>query len=72
MQVLAHITELMKYDTKNPAGSTTTSRPPYGPSSPTTTTVRPTEPHRPAIYAPSKPPGPDYYFANQKCKLRSK
>lgn len=70
MQVIAHLTELMKYDTK-PPGTGTTYRPQYG-SITTSTTIRPTTvPHRPGIYAPPKPPGPQYYFANQKCKIIS-
>lgn len=67
MQVLAHLTELMKFDTR-PTGSSTTSKP-QDVSLVTTTTIRPTAPHRPGIYAPSKPPGAEVYFANQKCKI---
>jgi hypothetical protein len=51
MQIIAHITELMKYDLKPPTGTTTT------------TTMRPTRPHKPGIYAPESPPGPEVYFA---------
>ncbi|CAH1111907.1 unnamed protein product [Psylliodes chrysocephalus] len=54
MQILAYLTEMMKYDLKP---STT---PSYGPT--TTSTMRPTPYHRPAIYAPLKPPGPEAYF----------
>ncbi|RZC32995.1 hypothetical protein BDFB_001338 [Asbolus verrucosus] len=53
MQIIAHITELMKYDLKPTTGPTTT----------TTTTMRPTKPHKPGIFAPESPPGPDSYFA---------
>ncbi|XP_076257109.1 ecdysone-inducible gene E3 [Rhynchophorus ferrugineus] len=48
MQIIAHDTELMKYVIKPPQGPTTT----------TSTTMRPTPPHKPGIYAPSKPLGP--------------
>lgn len=51
MQIIAHITELMKYDLKPTAGTTTT------------TTMRPTRPHRPGIFAPEAPLGPEAYFA---------
>ncbi|XP_063923963.1 uncharacterized protein LOC135138053 [Zophobas morio] len=51
MQIIAHITELMKYDLKPTTGTTTT------------TTMRPTRPHKPGIFAPETPPGPDVYFA---------
>ncbi|CAG9767642.1 unnamed protein product [Ceutorhynchus assimilis] len=43
MQIIAHDTELMKYVIKPPTGTTTTS----------TTTMRPTPAHSPAIFAPT-------------------
>lgn len=67
MQVLAHLTELMKYDTK-PSQGTTTSTPLYDYPTTSTSTIRPTVPHRPGIYAPPRPLGPEFYFANQRCK----
>lgn len=51
MQIIAHATELMKYDLR-PGGSTTT-----------TTTLRPTPSHKPGLYSPIKPLGPEVYFA---------
>ncbi|XP_074028781.1 ecdysone-inducible gene E3 [Leptinotarsa decemlineata] len=56
MQLLAYLTELMKYDLR-PSPTT----PSYGRPT-TTSTIRPTPSHRPAIYAPVKPPGPEAYF----------
>ncbi|EFA05023.2 uncharacterized protein ImpE3 isoform X2 [Tribolium castaneum] len=53
MQIIAHVTELMKFDLKPTSGSSTT----------TTTTMRPTRPHKPGIYAPEAPLGPEAYFA---------
>lgn len=50
MQVIAHVTDLMKYDLRpqtGPPTSTTTSRP------------RPTAPHRPGLFAPDRPLGPE-------------
>ncbi|KAG5895554.1 hypothetical protein JTB14_010697 [Gonioctena quinquepunctata] len=58
MQILAYLTELMKYDLRPPT------TPPYGPT--TTSTMRPTPSHRPAIFAPPKPPGPNAYFDSLK------
>ncbi|XP_072381124.1 uncharacterized protein ImpE3 [Diabrotica undecimpunctata] len=54
MQILAYLTEMMKYDLR-PSTS-----PPNGPT--TTSTVKPTQYHRPGVYAPLKPPGPDTYY----------
>lgn len=55
MQIIAHITDLMKYDLRPNTG---------GSSSPisTTTTPRPTSSHRPGLYAPDKPLGPETYY----------
>lgn len=52
MQVIAHVTDLMKYDLRPSTGQPTTT---------TTTTPRPTSPHRPGLFAPDKPPGPAAY-----------
>lgn len=52
MQVIAHVTDLMKYDLKPSIGQPTTT---------TTTTPRPTSPHRPGLFAPDKPLGPASY-----------
>lgn len=49
MQVIFYLTESMKYEIR-PASL-----------APTTTTVRPTPPHRPGNYAPEVPPGPYGY-----------
>lgn len=54
MQMMAYLTEMMKYDLRP------TTAPPYGPT--TTSTIKPTPYHRPGIYAPLKPPGPDAYY----------
>ncbi|XP_044763316.1 uncharacterized protein LOC123320178 [Coccinella septempunctata] len=54
MQVIAHLTESMKYDLKPPS---TTTPSPARPSD----TTKPTSTHRPGIYAPEVPPGPDSY-----------
>lgn len=51
MQVIAHLTELMKYEIRPVSGVTTT------------TTVPPTPSHKPGIYSPRNPPGPTAYFA---------
>lgn len=51
MQVIAHLTDLMKYDVKPVLTSSTT------------TTVRPTPHHRPGVYSPSNPLGPAVFFA---------
>ncbi|KAJ8971255.1 hypothetical protein NQ314_000796 [Rhamnusium bicolor] len=59
MQIMAHVTELMKYDLKP------TTSPPYGIGSSTTSTMRPTPSHRPGVYAPVKPPGPEEYFSQK-------
>lgn len=56
MQVIAHLTDLMKYDL----------RPQKQPS--TTTTLRPTPPHKPGLYAPERPLGAQYYFSNNNKK----
>ncbi|KAH1011894.1 hypothetical protein HUJ04_001167 [Dendroctonus ponderosae] len=57
MQIIAHDTELMKYVIKPPAGAAST----------TTTTLRPTPAHKPALFAPTEPLGPSAYFsANNK------
>ncbi|XP_018568998.1 uncharacterized protein LOC108909223 [Anoplophora glabripennis] len=61
MQVISHVTELMKYDLKP------TTNPPLGP---TTSTMRPTPPHRPGLYAPEKPPGPAAYYAQKGLSYR--
>lgn len=53
MQIMAHLTELMKYDLKPTATPITT----------TSTTIRPTPSHKPGIYAPEVPPGPEAYFS---------
>lgn len=53
MQIMAHLTELMKYDLKPTVGGIST-----------TTSVPPTPSHKPGIYAPDVPPGPDSYFNN--------
>lgn len=53
MQIMAHLTELMKYEV----------RPSQTPSNPWTTTQRPTSSHKPAIYAPEVPLGPEAYFS---------
>lgn len=53
MQVIAHLTDLMKYDLKPQKAPTTT------------TTLRPTPPHKPGLYAPDRPLGPQYYFGNR-------
>lgn len=53
MQVIAHLTDLMKYDLK-----------PQKPLS-TTTTIRPTPSHKPGLYAPQYPLGPNTYFNNK-------
>ncbi|CAG9861423.1 unnamed protein product [Phyllotreta striolata] len=58
MQILAYLTEMMKYDLRP------TTTPPYGPT--TTSTMRPTPYHRPGIYAPLKPPGPEAYQPAQR------
>lgn len=52
MQVIAHVTDLMKYDLRPSTGP---------PTKPTTTTPRPTSPHRPGLFAPDKPLGPENY-----------
>lgn len=54
MHVIFYLTDAMKYEIR-PISS--------GPSGPTSTTVRPTQPHKPGNYAPEKPPGPSAYFA---------
>ncbi|XP_057661617.1 uncharacterized protein LOC130897066 [Diorhabda carinulata] len=54
MQMMAYLTEMMKYDLKP------TTAPPYGPT--TTSTIKPTPFHRPGVYAPLRPPGPDSYY----------
>lgn len=54
MQIIAHLTESMKYDLR-PSSSTTPS-----PAKPTVTT-KPTSTHRPGVYAPEMPPGPESY-----------
>ncbi|XP_066144212.1 uncharacterized protein ImpE3 [Euwallacea fornicatus] len=59
MQVIAHDTELMKYVIK-PAQSTGS----------TTTTVRPTPSHNPAVFAPAAPPGPMEYFSKDNLDSR--
>ncbi|ENN72539.1 hypothetical protein YQE_10879, partial [Dendroctonus ponderosae] len=53
MQIIAHDTELMKYVIKPPAGAAST----------TTTTLRPTPAHKPALFAPTEPLGPSAYFS---------
>ncbi|XP_045467194.1 uncharacterized protein LOC123675747 [Harmonia axyridis] len=54
MQVIAHLTESMKYDLQPPASKpTTTSRP--------SEITKPTSTHRPGIYAPEMPPGAESY-----------
>lgn len=53
MQIIAHLTDLMKYDL----------RPDTQPSKPTSTTFRPTRPHSPGLYAPDKPLGPETFFS---------
>ncbi|XP_060533360.1 uncharacterized protein LOC132706194 [Cylas formicarius] len=53
MQVIAHLSELMKYEL-NPQPSTTTT---------STTTMRPTPSHKPGVYAPENPQA---YYANRK------
>ncbi|CAH0549231.1 unnamed protein product [Brassicogethes aeneus] len=54
MQIMAHLTELMKYDVK----------PNQNPGKPSySSTQRPTSTHKPAIYAPDIPPGPEAYFS---------
>lgn len=52
MQVIAHVTDLMKYDLKPNTGRPTTT---------TTTTPRPTPAHRPGLFAPDRPLGPTNY-----------
>lgn len=53
MQIIAHVTELLKYDLR-PGGSSIVT---------TTTTVRPTPSHKPGLYAPVRPLGPEVYFS---------
>ncbi|KAJ8981929.1 hypothetical protein NQ317_002099 [Molorchus minor] len=43
-----------------------TARPPVVGSGTTSTTMRPTPPHRPAIYAPAKPPGAGAYYSQKR------
>ncbi|KAF2885278.1 hypothetical protein ILUMI_20901 [Ignelater luminosus] len=50
MQVIAHLTDLMKYEIRPVSGVTTT------------TAVPPTPSHKPGIYSPKNPPGPTAYF----------
>lgn len=52
MHVIFHLTDNLKYDLRPSA---------HDPS--TTTTIRPTPPHKPGYYAPNAPPGPSAYFA---------
>ncbi|KAL1501285.1 hypothetical protein ABEB36_006634 [Hypothenemus hampei] len=52
MQIIAHNTEYMKYVIKPPQSTI-----------PTTTTIRPTPSHKPAVFAPVKPLGPEKYFS---------
>ncbi|XP_066259983.1 uncharacterized protein ImpE3 [Euwallacea similis] len=59
MQVIAHDTELMKYVIK-PAQSTAS----------TTTTVRPTPFHNPAVFAPAAAPGPMEYYSKDNSDSR--
>lgn len=54
MHVIFHLTDNLKYDLKPSA---------HDPS--TTTTIRPTPPHKPGYYAPNAPPGPSAYFARE-------
>lgn len=49
MQIIVHVTDLMKYDLKPGAGSVPLI---------TTTTARPTSTHKPGLYAPETPLGP--------------
>lgn len=51
MQIIAHLTDLMKYDLRPES------------TKPTSTTFRPTRPHSPGLFAPNKPPGPESYFS---------
>ncbi|KAK9876097.1 hypothetical protein WA026_011208 [Henosepilachna vigintioctopunctata] len=53
MQVIAYLTENMKYEIKPPSTSTTAK--PFGGN------TKPTSTHKPAVYAPEKPPGPEGY-----------
>lgn len=53
MQIIAHVTDQMKHDLKPQKPGTTT------------TTIRPTPSHKPGLYAPSIPPGPQSYFAEK-------
>lgn len=53
MQIIAHVTDQMKHDLKPQKPGTTT------------TTIRPTPSHKPGLYAPSVPPGPQSYFAEK-------
>lgn len=53
MQVIFYLTDAMKYEIRPQVVG------------PTSTTVRPTQPHRPGNYAPEKPPGPQAYFAEE-------
>ncbi|KAL3271128.1 hypothetical protein HHI36_021625 [Cryptolaemus montrouzieri] len=54
MQVIAHLTESMKYDLKPPTVSTSTSVPSLG-------SIKPTSTHKPGVYAPVEPPSPESY-----------
>ncbi|XP_017771367.1 PREDICTED: uncharacterized protein LOC108558848, partial [Nicrophorus vespilloides] len=54
MQIIAHLTELMKYELRPTKPGT---------SGTSTTTSRPTPPHRPGLYAPESPLGMNAYFA---------
>lgn len=53
MQIIAHLTDLMKYELRPGAATSTT----------TSTTPRPTPSHKPGVYAPNDPPGPEAYFS---------
>lgn len=50
MQIIAHLTESMKYELSPPGAAATP-----------TSTARPTSTHKPAIFAPNEPLGPENY-----------